>query len=297
MPGILPPNEPSNVCDMGCIREKRLTGPLIPHLWYKGIAVIFLFSAFYFFSKWEGALSREEITGWLENPSVKAFCCGFFVVVLSWSLKCYLSIFSNDRHGFFVFSGRKKETHIFRKCILTRERSRLVLFIKILNTVKKRILVNCRTVNSAWDYTVTLTVSEKNNKNFKYQMEQGIIELKTHDNMWITFMKKLSWSYTFNNSNQMANFCTTLQGKFYLCIPFWELRSLSPNFHIHVSVSYLYIPSWKYINLSPIYECRNWETEYYNSVLEIKVSFLGKFKWKPDIHLQCIPDILRFLWM
>jgi hypothetical protein len=50
-----------------------------------------------------------------------------------------------------------------------------------------------------------------------------------------------------------------------------ELRGLSPNFYIHVSVSDLYIPrigphiwlqqnrptqSWKYINLSQIYECR-----------------------------------------
>jgi hypothetical protein len=57
---------------------------------------------------------------------------------------------------------------------------------------------------------------------------------------------------------------------------FWELRGLSPNFHIHVSVSDLYIPrichifscrrSWKYINLSQIYECRNWEIEHDNSV-------------------------------
>ncbi len=54
--------------------------------------------------------------------------------------------------------------------------------------------------------------------------------------------------------------------------------------------------SWKYINFSQIYECRNWETEPYNSVLEIKVSFLGIHKWEPDIyigfspalHLQCI---------
>ncbi len=42
-------------------------------------------------------------------------------------------------------------------------------------------------------------------------------------------------------------------------------------------------PSWKFINLSQIYECRNWETENSNSVLEITmlhsahctVSFLG----------------------
>ncbi len=42
-------------------------------------------------------------------------------------------------------------------------------------------------------------------------------------------------------------------------------------------------------------ECRNWETEHYNSVLEITVPFLGIRKWEPDIyigfllalHLQC----------
>jgi hypothetical protein len=70
----------------------------------------------------------------------------------------------------------------------------------------------------------------------------------------------------------------------------------APNFHIHVSV--IYIPricphiflqqnsqTWKYINLSQIYECRHWETEYYNSVLEITVSFLGIHKWEPDIYV------------
>jgi hypothetical protein len=92
---------------------------------------------------------------------------------------------------------------------------------------------------------------------------------------------------------------------------FWELRSLSPTFHIHVSGSDLYIPrigphismpqnrhtdtAWKYINLSQIYVCRNWETEHHNSVLEITISFLGIYKWEPGIyigfspalHLQC----------
>ncbi len=50
-----------------------------------------------------------------------------------------------------------------------------------------------------------------------------------------------------------------------------------------------------YINLSQIYECRKWETEHYDSVLEITVSFLRIHKWEPDIyigfspalHLQC----------
>jgi hypothetical protein len=55
-----------------------------------------------------------------------------------------------------------------------------------------------------------------------------------------------------------------------------EYRGLSPNFHIHASVSDLYIPtiglpivleeiqyvyvdrSWDYINLSQTHECGNW---------------------------------------
>ncbi len=55
---------------------------------------------------------------------------------------------------------------------------------------------------------------------------------------------------------------------------FWELRGLSPNFHIHVSVSDLYIfpgsvhifppsekadPSWEYIIRSQTHECGNWD--------------------------------------
>ncbi len=53
--------------------------------------------------------------------------------------------------------------------------------------------------------------------------------------------------------------------------------------------------SWKYINLSQIYECRNWETEHSSSVLEIRrlhqctVSFLGIHKWKPDIYIGFSP--------
>jgi hypothetical protein len=53
------------------------------------------------------------------------------------------------------------------------------------------------------------------------------------------------------------------------------------------------------INLSQIYDCRNWETEHYNSTLEVTFSFLGIHKWEPDIyigflpafHLQCGPPI------
>jgi hypothetical protein len=35
-----------------------------------------------------------------------------------------------------------------------------------------------------------------------------------------------------------------------------------------------------YKPLTYIYEFRNWETEHYNSVLEITVSFLGVHKWE-----------------
>jgi hypothetical protein len=73
---------------------------------------------------------------------------------------------------------------------------------------------------------------------------------------------------------------------------FWELRGLSLNFHIHVSVSDLYIPRIRpHISLqqnrhlSQIYECRNWEIEHYNSVLEITVSFTRIHKWEPDIYI------------
>ncbi len=42
-----------------------------------------------------------------------------------------------------------------------------------------------------------------------------------------------------------------------------KLCGLVPNFYIHVSVSDLYIPT------DTVHECGNWETEHYNSVLEI----------------------------
>ncbi len=72
---------------------------------------------------------------------------------------------------------------------------------------------------------------------------------------------------------------------------FWELRGLSPNFHIYVSGSDLYISrisphislqqnkadgSWKYINLSQICEWRNRETKHYNSVFE-KLYHFGEY--------------------
>jgi hypothetical protein len=63
-----------------------------------------------------------------------------------------------------------------------------------------------------------------------------------------------------------------------------KLRGLVPNYYIHVSLSNSYIPRdglpirllkigrpilGIYLNRSQIHECGNWETEHYNSVLEI----------------------------
>jgi hypothetical protein len=41
----------------------------------------------------------------------------------------------------------------------------------------------------------------------------------------------------------LSRFQPTLQRKSHLCIFFWELRGLGPNFHIHASVSDLCIPT------------------------------------------------------
>ncbi len=46
-----------------------------------------------------------------------------------------------------------------------------------------------------------------------------------------------------------------------------------------------------YINSSQIYECRNWETEHYNSVLELTVSFLGIHKLEPGIYIGSSPAL------
>jgi hypothetical protein len=90
------------------------------------------------------------------------------------------------------------------------------------------------------------------------------------------------------------------------------VHTLFPNSYILVSVSDLLFPgsvclfgcskqadqSWEYINRSQLHKCGNWETEYYNFVLEImrpRRFILGIHKSEPDIyiwfspalHLQC----------
>jgi hypothetical protein len=86
----------------------------------------------------------------------------------------------------------------------------------------------------------------------------------------------------------VASASAALQGKSHLCILFWELRGLSPNFHIHVSVSDLYIPRigphtylpaeeqadrlWGYIHRSQTHEYGNCDCGRAIPFLEISVS-------------------------
>ncbi len=90
-----------------------------------------------------------------------------------------------------------------------------------------------------------------------------------------------------------------LQGKSYLCIPFLGIARPQSQPHIHVPVSNLYIPRISpHISLQQNRqtdpgnnECRNWETEHCNSVLEITFSFLEIHKWEPDIYIGFSPAL------
>jgi hypothetical protein len=87
-------------------------------------------------------------------------------------------------------------------------------------------------------------------------------------------------------------FITSFSGKYTASVP-----------HILASMSDLYIPIGPHIslqqknrqtdpgNLSQIDEYRKWETEHYNSVLEITVSFLGIRKLEPDIYIEFSPTL------
>jgi hypothetical protein len=52
--------------------------------------------------------------------------------------------------------------------------------------------------------------------------------------------------------------------------------------------------SWEYMNRSQVYECGNWETEHYDSVLEItrQGSFILEIhKSEPDIYIGSTPAL------
>ncbi len=127
----------------------------------------------------------------------------------------------------------------------------------------------------------------------------------------VFLISKILHMYPFFLSCTCKNCPSTLQGKSHLCIPFLGIAQPQSQFrHSCVCVRFIYFqdrstyflaaerqtnPENKFVNLSQIYECRNWEAEHYTSVLEITVSFLGIHKSEPDIyigfspalHLQC----------
>jgi hypothetical protein len=108
---------------------------------------------------------------------------------------------------------------------------------------------------------------------------------------WNT-MYKCSWDFMFNTIEWQASVVEVplvesrlhCNGNSIYVFLFWELRGLSPNFHIHVSVNDLYIPrigphisssrkadpSWEYIIHSQTHECGNWDWSP-------DISFLGIF--------------------
>ncbi len=72
-------------------------------------------------------------------------------------------------------------------------------------------------------------------------------------------------------------------------------RKLLPTYASHTAkkIPFMYSfsgkrglsPSFQF--LSQMYECKKWETEHYNSVLEITVAFLYCIGFSPPLHLQC----------
>ncbi len=68
-----------------------------------------------------------------------------------------------------------------------------------------------------------------------------------------------------------SKYSHSLQRKSHLCNLFWELRSLSPNFHIHVSVRDLHIP-----RLCPHISC----SRIGRSIVGIYKSLTDTWMWK-----------------
>ncbi len=158
-------------------------------------------------------------------------------------------------------------------------------------------------MESVTDFSLLYKKCKKNPDDNQQKASLPLASIKINTNY--------SQKYGFIFISIVLMWISALQGKFHLCIPFRGIVRPQSQFphscvcerFIYTQDQSTYIPaaeysnlSWKYLNLSQIYECRNWETEHYYSVLETTVSFLGIQKWEPyiyigfspSLHLQCV---------
>ncbi len=113
---------------------------------------------------------------------------------------------------------------------------------------------------------------------------------------WAALQLKIPLMYSIS-----GNCATSVPISTFMCL--WAIYIFLGSVHIF-SCSSIGRQILEIFNFSQIYECRNWETEHYNSVLEITASLLGIHKWEPDINigfstalpLQCVHcvGILRY---
>ncbi len=135
------------------------------------------------------------------------------------------------------------------------------------------------------------------------------------EDLWTTWGKIINeWDTQGNRKLPQikVRLSITLQGKYHLCIPLLGIAQPQSQYphscvceRFIISQGSVHIFPWSrtgrpileiYKSLRDIHECRNLETEHYNSVLEITVSFLGIQRWELDIYIGFSP-VLHLLCM